>query len=249
MSEGHLPVGLPTPPGYHTVVPLDRRRHAGRAPDPASIAGFQARLTSVYVSVPELPLAALDYPVVFVADRSSGEYLPVALTALSPGTNLFAPDGRWAADRYQPAYVRRYPFCTVRVDHPEGAQTLVAVDADSLQPSSEPLFDAEGTATPAWEGWQHTIDQLEGAYESTLQLSRALRRQQLLFPFTVEAEGASGRRYRVPDLFRVERHKLERLPAKSLRDLARDGLLGPIYAHLLSLSRLARLLDLEERRH
>ena len=69
-----------------------------------------ARIThSVLLAATELPMAALDYPCVFVS-TPTGLAL-IALLGVRDGENLMVEaDGRWAEHRYVPAFIRRYPF-------------------------------------------------------------------------------------------------------------------------------------------
>src|SRR3546814_4459815 len=60
-------------------------------------------------------------PIAFVID-ATGRHDVAAVLALHGDRNAFVdPDGRWLAEHYVPAYLRRFPFCSFV--HGAAAQT------------------------------------------------------------------------------------------------------------------------------
>jgi hypothetical protein len=240
---------LHAPPGYASIQPLDRIRHAGMG---MQAAGYEwcAQLNAVYLSVSEFGRAALDYPIAFA--RMPGddhEYQPIAVLGLRAGQNLFVgADGGWREGRYVPAYCRRYPFCIAEIpgeDAVSGAKRLICVDERGLQPAApRPLFDATGAPTPAWAPIRQLIEQLEAARMQSRVLVRRLDALQLLRPFEALALPRRGAQTRLQGLHRVDEEKLRQLNGRDLRALMQKNELRAIYAHLLSLENFAHLLDL-----
>jgi hypothetical protein len=241
-------VKLIAPPGYGSVVPLDRHQHAGLGlrRDPGF--GWAAGLNAVYLNAAEFFKAALDYPIAFVREPRSSEFLPMAILGLRAGQNLFVDaQGRWRAHTYVPAYFRRHPFCIAELPpqgDDAGPQRLVCVQEDALvREGGEPLFAADGAATPAWELAQQLLEAIEGARQQTRVLTRRLEALGLLVPFDAVAMPKQGEGSRLQGLFRVDEAKLAEVPPRDYKTMSRKAELRAIYAHLLSLENFGRLLD------
>ncbi len=251
--ENSLP-GIPSPAAYGRIVLLDRSRHGGMGIDAAATRAFLARLSAVYLTVRELVAAARFFPVAFVRDAGSGEYLPMAITGLVQGENLLLDaQGEWPAELYRPAYVRRFPFCTVRVrseDRPEEPpQTLIAVQEDALSADAEPaLFDRDGLPTTAWTEYETLINEMEAAVEETRAFCRNLARLELLEPFEAHVQPRDLQALSVKGLHRISESRLNGLTGNAVKKLMKDGQLSRIYAHLFSLDNFGRLLDRYRRR-
>jgi hypothetical protein len=240
------------PPGYSSVTGLDRVKHAGLGLPPDRNYHWCSKLNSMFLNAVELPKAALDYPIAFVRESSSGEYLPVAVLGLRSGENVFVDDaGRWRPNTYLPGYVRRYPFCIAEVPAMEGreAQRLFCVQEDQLVPSATPFFDAQGEPTEAWKPVKDLVEALESARQQTRAFTRRLEAFGLFASFDALAIPSGGaQQMRLVGLYRVDEEKLNALGSREQKLLISKGELRAIYAHLLSVENLGKLLDLTTQR-
>lgn len=235
---------IPLPPGYRHLAPLDRLKHAGRGV--ARGQSWAAALTGVYLSAAEFVQAARHYPVVFTRGGADTEYVPLALTGLESGVNLFVDrDGNWEPGAYQPAYVRRWPLYGVRVEGAElqNGKLLICVDENGLADSGPRLFDATGEATGIFKQAETLVRELEAARPATETLCREVRELQLLEPFEARALPKDGQAMRVEGMWRVNEERLNALPAETVMRLMRAGILSRLYAHLMSLDNFKFLLD------
>jgi hypothetical protein len=240
-------VKLTAPPGYGKLVPLDRQQHAGMglAADPGY--GWCSELNAAFVNAAEFFKVALDYPIAFVREPHSGEFVPMAVFGLKAKQNLFVgADGRWRPHTYIPAYCRRHPFCIAEIPAGKGEtpQRMICVEAEALSRASpRPLFDAQGRPTAAWTPIQKLLEALEGARQQTRVLTRRLEALNLLVPFDAVAMPRTGERSRLQGLYRVDEARLADVPTKHLKTMTAKHELRAIYAHLLSLENFGRLLD------
>jgi len=105
------------------------------------------------------------------------------------------------------------------------------------------MFDEAGAALPRW----HPIEKLLREYEADIERGREmcgiLADYGLLEPFTLQTLPREGGATNLAGMYRVQERKLEFLNATQQRNLIRKGLMGRIYAHLISLENFARLLD------
>ena len=238
---------LQLPPGYRSLTPLDRQKHANLAVLEAGRAPFSAQLHGIHLLVPEFIHAARHYPVVFAKDSSTGKFVALAVTGLDPGKNLFVrADGSWEPFVYVPAYVRRWPFFTLPVTgraKPGDAESLICVDEQALGSGAESLFDAEGKGSEAWTRIETLLREMESARAQTERLIETLTTHKLLEPFQAHAFPKEGRDLHLTGMYRVSEDRLNALEGKVLKGMMKRGELSRIYSHLMSLDNFRHLMD------
>ncbi len=238
---------LIAPPGYGPVVPFDKHSHGRLGLLPERRYAWCARLNSVYINAIEFSRIATEYPIAFVREQSSREFIPVAILGLRDRENLFVDgDGRWRWPAYVPAYCRRHPFCVAQVADGVAPKSnkLICVQADQLSPDGAALFDSDAKATPAWTAIQRLIESMESARQATRVLCKRLEALDLLVPFDAVASAPGRTTLHLQGMYRVDEQKLAALPMRNLKTLLTKGELRAVYAHLISLENFARLLDL-----
>lgn len=239
------PGGLVPPPGYVGLERLDRRQHAGMGRIAAPGYAWARGLPAIPLDVIEIARAALDYPIAFVRDPRGGGMQPMALTGAAEGQNRFVnAEGQWQPGCYLPAYLRRWPFCTVEVPGAPGlpGRHLICVEAGALGPVPPALFDADGKPTDAFDPYQQLMSSMEAARQATRLFMQRLGDLGLLVPFDAVLRPAHAPPLQIRGLHRVDETRLGSLSASGLQGLQRKGALKALYAHLLSLENFARLL-------
>ena len=232
------------PFGYTEIVPLYKNNKV-RLPAPGAVPEFCKQLNAVPISYTEFSVACRDYPLVFTSGDNGQTYAPVAVLGLTNGENLFLADGAWSKGVYVPAYVRRYPFCMARVtlDKVEQADRLICVEKTFLDEQGETMFDAEGKAVPKWQPIEKLLQEYEADLERSREMCSILSDYALLEPFALQAQPKTGAAMNLTGMYRVDEKKMEFLNASQHKNLIKKGVMGRIYAHLISLDNFARLLD------
>jgi hypothetical protein len=231
------------PFGYQEIVPLYKVNRV-RLPPPGSLPDFLAKTNAVPLSYSEFAVAGRDFPLAFTSSDGGQSFAAIAVLGLATNENLFVVNGRWDEGAYLPAYVRRYPFCMSRVtlNAIEQADRLICVEKTYLADDGERMFDDAGGPLERWR----PIDKLLNEYEADLdrgqELCAILADYGLLEPFTLQAVLNEGGAMNLGGMYRVEEKKLEFLNAAQHKNLIKKGIMGRIYAHLLSLDNFARLL-------
>ncbi|MBC7664371.1 MAG: SapC family protein [Caulobacter sp.] len=207
-----------------------------------------APFTSFMVSVSEFADAALSFPILFV--RAAPDALgrdtvaPVAVFGMKPDENLFVtPDHKWDAG-YVPAMLRAYPFTMARI---EGSDRWAMVFDNTWEGMSrtegQPLFNEQGEATELLNGIHKFVQDLETDLERTRQACAALLEMKLLKPMRFDATLASGESLSVDGFMTVDEEALGKLPDAQIAQMYRNGLLGLLQTHMVSLNNMRRLLD------
>jgi hypothetical protein len=240
---------------YQDAVMLDRERHRHLKLKAQAHARFAAAVHAVPLVAIEFAQAIRDYPIVFArgaaqvdpAGDSSGEHpgelLCFALTGLHEGHNLFLnAQGKWDA-QYIPAFIRRYPFVFAQTG-PDQLSVCIDESYPGFDDSEgEPLFDDAGEPAPLLK---NALDLLTD-YQRQIQLTAAflakLDAANILMQAEMRADFVDGRHAQVQGLWVVDESKLKQLPPATLQDWLATGELGLVYAHLLSLGNLSRLVQ------
>jgi len=233
------------PFGYGEVVPL-QKTHRVRLARAGETPAFARALNALPISYAEFALVARDYPIVFSSGDGGKSFAPVAVLGMTTGENLYGDGAAWAKGVYVPAYARRHPFCMARVTLNAAAQQdrLICVEKSQLdEAQGEPLYDAQGAALPKWQEMQRLLVEYEADLERARELCAVLADYALLEPFSMQAKLAQGGEVQLTGMHRVDEKRIEHLNVSQFKNLARKGILGRLYAHLVSLENFARLLE------
>jgi hypothetical protein len=178
----------------------------------------------------------------------------MALLGLRQNENLLVDEnGHWAQGVYVPAFVRRYPF--ILAEKPAGAEgddfTVFLDEAYEGFGSEEGerLFKEDGSDSEMLANAVGFLGEFQQHVARTHWFMDQLRKHQLLEPRNIRLE-KDGNAINLNGLFVVNEEKLRQLDEKTAHEFLKEGVLGWIYAHLLSLpniDRLAQRLDQRER--
>ena len=105
------------------------------------------------------------------------------------------------------------------------------------------MFDGNGNPTPVWEPLQKLLIACDADRLRTEGMCRHLAELQLLELFSAQVQPAIGAPVQLSGMYRVSESRLNQLDGAVLRGLAQNGVLGRIYAHLMSLENFQRLLS------
>jgi hypothetical protein len=205
---------------------------------------FTARTHLVPVTVTEFGPAALCYPIIFIgADKT-----PVAVMGVNADENLFVDEkGSYAPDAYLPAYIRRYPF--VLANDASAQRMVVCIDAKAPMISETPdaPFFADGEPTAYTKSAIEFCNNFEQEAQRTLSFVNLLKELDLFEDKQATynppgVDGVPGQPQVIAEYQGVSEAKLGALSPDKLKELAANGALQQIYAHLLSLLGWDRLI-------
>lgn len=226
---------------YQRVVALDRHLHAGLKIKPAADLAFTARSPIVPLLSTEFIDAAREYPIVFLRDAQLG-LVPVVLTGVPDGKNVYVDEaGRWNA-RYVPAYVRRHPFVFAQTA-PD--QFTVCIDADCPafgESEGAALFEAGGESSPTLQLVVSRLSEYQRQSQITVAFMQRLEASGMLVEADAKADLQNGQSFALRGFWIVDETRFRALPEIALKEWFASGELGLIYAHLLSLGNLIELL-------
>lgn len=231
---------------FEQMVPINKERHAGKKVRASEDFRFASKFHLAYVTIHEFARAAASYPLVFLEDKESDQFRPVALMGLDAGENLFVDSqGQWAGS-YIPAIIRRYPFALTKAA--EADRFIVCVDeASDLLSDTEgaALFDEQGNATQVVENVKRYLSELQQMDTLTHEFSRLLVQNNLLTPLNMRVNAANQVR-NITGCYVINEERLNNFNDVKFNEFRQKGYLPAIYAHLISLSQIERLADLKK---
>ncbi len=230
---------------YQKFVALNKDTHRNHKLKLITDLSFTADLQTVPLLPTEFIEAAKEYPIVFVkSEQGTADFQPMLLLGLAAGENLYVEaDGAWKA-RYVPAFIRRYPFILAETSKD---QFTLCVDSEFPgfnETEGTPLFDANGESE-FLKGMIQFVTNFHRDAQLTNAFAAKLHALDLLEEKNLKAEIKDGREFLVRGFYVVNEEKLHKLDAGKVHELFSSGELALIYAHLISLSNLNRLVDLK----
>jgi hypothetical protein len=232
------PANSALPIFYRQPEPLSSQVHAGWRITEGDLS-FAAATPSLPVLISEFALASRDYPVLFAETTAA----PIALVGLQQ-ENLFVRDGIWADDAYVPAYVRRYPFTTLR-SGPDGFILVIDSASERIvhdeQAGSVALFDGDQPSdyTKRVLGF---CEHFHADALATEAFARALLEHDLLVERRADITLPNGEKLGVNGFRIVDPERFAALPDDVALAWHRNGWLALVHFHLASLNRFPALL-------
>ena len=203
---------------------------------------FAAAAQSMPLGLTEIEAAAQHFPVLFTSGANPAA---VALLGLREGQNLFVrADGVWTPDAYMPAYVRAFPFIFVE-DAASKAQVIgVEPDAPQLRADAGvPLFE-DGRPSAALTEASAFAKALREAMIAAGSLARTLDAAGVLEEEEATVNFTAGGSARIRGFKIVKPERLADVDDATYLDWRRMGWVAAIYAHLYSIGRWGRLIEL-----
>lgn len=195
------------------------------------------------VVVQEFISASKEFPIVFIKDAETGRFNAVVLLGLKPQENLFFDEKSWQGS-YTPQALTLYPFVIHQA--PDSDKTLLCVDEESElvnETEGDAFFDEKG-AQQAWltAKGEAVVDYIDksGVTQNFIQLLLA---KELLAPQTLSLNLAGQEEYTLDGLYVINEQKLNDLSDSEFSELRKTNALPAIYAVLMSMPCIKKLID------
>jgi len=232
---------------YKTPVALDSAKHrATRLARPVDDWSVAADLNAIFVASVEFGDVCAEYPIVFVNAGNDAQgklqVAPIAVFGLGDKQNLYAEGGKWRA-HYVPALLRAYPFGIARQDE---TRVVVIMDegfAGWSTTDGQALFDDAGQPTPFLAGMRDQLEKIEIEIQRTRLFGSLLVEADLLSPMRFDATLPTGKTLSVDGFLTVDEKKFAALPDAKVLEMHKNGALGLIHAHQISLRHMRRLVE------
>ncbi|MDO8380305.1 SapC family protein [Phenylobacterium sp.] len=229
---------------YQNPVALHPAAHGAAGLADALDYGFARKTNAIPISLSEIPLAALSYPIAFTTE---GGARPVAVVGLRDDENLFVDaDGGWLAGAYVPAYVRRYPFILAEYGEGEelGVQLCIEDHPEILvHGAGQPLF-ADGEPSRLVKSAFDFCKSLRAADLATAPFVEALVACGVLEGRAATVKLPTGGDLKMAGFATIDEARMRALPDEVFLLLRRQGWMSAIYAQMHSALNWGRLGDM-----
>jgi len=233
---------------FEKVTPLNKERHAKTKVKQITDFRFASKFHIAYLTMHEFSRAAALYPIVFLEDKGKDEFRPVALLGLDAGVNLFINnDGKWQGS-YVPAIIRRYPFALASTDK-EGQFTICLDEGSELVSTTDgsPLFGDDGEPTEIVNNVKRYLSELQQMDALTREFVKFAAAHNLLTPLNMRVR-ENDRVKNIAGCYVINEERLNNLSNELFLEIRTKRYLPAIYAQLVSLAQIERLLNLKEER-
>nr|CDP79347.1 SapC-related protein [Bartonella schoenbuchensis]CDP79524.1 SapC-related protein [Bartonella schoenbuchensis] len=235
---------------YKNVTPINKTFHRSLKFNPSQDMSFAKDTHWVPLASDEYFQAALDYPILFMSaedEQKKRHYTSIALVGLSNDVNNYiTADKSWQRDTYIPAFIRRYPFVLAQIQ--DQKELSVCFDQQSgmfNDVTGIELFNSDGSISPFMEERINFLEHFKIGMERTAEFIDNLVKMDLLSQKSINVKNDKGLSAQLEDFWIVDEEKLHKLPAHQLAKLHKNGFLGRIFAHLLSMNNLLKVLSLK----
>jgi len=211
---------------------LSPTRHKGLRFTKGTSYAFAQKVNSVPVSAAEIFLACKFYPIVFTLE---GPVRPLALLSLHKDENLFIDkEGNWSAP-YVPVHIRRYPFILGERKGTDVFSIMIDRDAPHFsKKKGDLLFNKEGEPEEVVENAKKFLMEFHQQLVITENLLSEVAEKNLLESqqFNIQKD---GKKQSHGGFRGVNENKLKELDDKTAAKWVRSGVMGVLYAHLISM--------------
>jgi hypothetical protein len=223
-------------------IPLDKNKHKDLRIKLSSDFAHAKDTHLAAASIREYAQIASCMPIIFIKDPKSETTHSVAMLGIEQGVNLFMRDGKWSG-HVVPLNIQRYPF-DVR---PDGEKLGVFIDenSDLVGKEGEPLFTEEAPS-PFLENRQKLLSDLANSEMATRDFIKKLEDLSLLDPIVIRTQYVNGQQRNINGMQTISEKRMQELDADTVVELHKSGYLGAIYAVLMSLGQLNRLVQLTQ---
>lgn len=233
---------------YKSLVPLCTLFHPRHGIALSDGVAFAAATHAIPLTVDEFSIAQRDLAIVFGIGDSAA---PLALCGLTAGANLYIDSaGKWQEGIYLPAFIRRYPFMLAKLGTEATELSLCFDDtSDIVTPRADNKLFSGDNQTETTRAILRFCVEFEGAVLRTRHFIQELERLDLLIDGEIRIERSKAE----PVFFRgfriVAEDRLQGIPASQARKMTESGMMGLIYAHLLSLCQISTLSERQFEAH
>lgn len=188
-----------------------------------------------------------EFPLVFVKNDKTKEFVPVAIMGLRENHNLYCQTPNWKPP-VVPASFRNAPFTIAKTDE-AGEQLIVLVDESSpllSKTEGQALYSEDGKRTDYFERRIEALLTVAQQTVTTREMCKLFADKDLFATQQVQLRyKPDSPAYNIDGIYTINEEVLNKLPDEDFLELRKQGLLALIYAHLASLQQLRRVSQLQ----
>ncbi|PKH89435.1 SapC family protein [Colwellia sp. Bg11-28] len=225
------------------MIPLNNKQHANLKVQKSNDVSRFKDQNVIPVTVQDFIPLSTEFPIVFVKNAETGQFISVALMGLRAGVNLYCQETKWSCP-VAPNSFNNAPFSLVK-SSTDSDEIIVCIDEESQFISTdngEALFDEQGQQTEFLKQKSQALLKVAESTEQTQDIVNLFAQKKLLISKQLNVKLENEQEpFLLSGIYLIDEKALNSLSAKEFEELRTKGLLPLIYAHLASLHQITRL--------
>ncbi|RHW77538.1 SapC family protein [Colwellia sp. RSH04] len=222
------------------IVPLHNEVHKNLSVStPTDFSRFKDQHL-IPVVVQEFSAMASEFPIVFVKNGDTNQFLPVAMMGLSEGVNLYCQQKEFES-AVLPMNFQNAPFSLAK-QNKDSEDVAICIDTESalITEKGHALFDENGEQTDFLKQRSQFLIDMISFSQQTMAITQLFNEKGLLTTQQLTVKIAD-KPLTINGLYMIDEKKLNELTTEDFNELRTKGLLPLIYAQLTSLHQINRL--------
>ncbi|PKG57168.1 MULTISPECIES: SapC family protein [unclassified Shewanella] len=188
---------------------------------------------------------ASEFPLVFVKNTETGQFIPVALMGIKNGVNLYCQQDNWLPV-IRPLGFNNAPLSLVKTNE-QSEDVMVCIDEDNkliVDNSGHRLFNDNKEQSEYLKSRTQALLDIASYSQQTANICQFLASKALLTPKQLSVKLLKNEQViNIDGVYIVDEKLLNNLSDEEFLVLKNKGLLSLIYAHIISLQQLPRLIE------
>ncbi|ABZ75716.1 SapC family protein [Shewanella halifaxensis HAW-EB4] len=231
----------------NNIVPLNSDTHLEMCVSESQDYRRFAEQQLIPVVFHEFHQLATEFPLVFVKNSETGQFIPIAMMGVKNGLNLYCQTGEWPA-MIKPRGFSNAPLSLVKTSK-ESDNVLICIDTESplvteAGENSQRLFDDNKEQSEYLKKRTQALLDIAAFNEQTDKICQLLASKSLFTAKQLTIKLAESQQpINIDGIYVIDEQALNQLSNEEFLSFKDNGLLPLIYAHLLSLQQIPRLIE------
>ncbi len=231
------------------ITPLNTTEHAGISIIESNDYSRFSNEHLIPVVAQEFVSIATEFPIVFVKNTETGRFTPVAMMGLKNRINLYCHDSSWRAN-VTPLGFSNAPLSLMKTSE-QSDEVMVCIDQSShlvVDAGGHRLFNDDKEQSDYLKARTQALLDIASFNQQTASICQLFTSLKLLEPKLLSVKLIQNEQaINIDGVYVVDEKRLNELSDEDFLSLKNKGVLPLIYAHLLSLKQLSRLIEKQNR--
>ncbi|MGS0679612.1 SapC family protein [Shewanella sp. 125m-7] len=231
----------------NNIVPLNSDNHLNLLISESQDYSRFADQNLIPVVFHEFHQLATEFPLVFVKNSETGQFIPVAMMGIKNSLNLYCQTSDWPA-AVRPRGFNNAPLSLVKTSQ-DSDNVLVCIDTSSSlvtesNETAQRVFNDDKEQSEYLKKRTQALLEIAAFNEQTNNICQLIASKELFTVKQLTVKLAQSQQpINIDGVYVIDEQTLNQLSNEEFLSLKEKGLLPLIYAHLLSLQQIPRLIE------
>ncbi|MBU2869218.1 SapC family protein [Colwellia sp. E2M01] len=225
------------------MIPLNQKQHSHLKIQKINDVSRFKNQHLIPITIQDFIPLSTEFPVVFVKNEETGQFISVAMMGFRSGVNLYCQETNWPCP-VMPIGFNNAPLSLARSNE-NSNEIMVCIDEESSllsDKTGEALFDDQGEQTEFLKQKSQELFKVAQLTEQTQAIINLFAQKKLFISKQLTIKLSNEKEpLLLSGLYLIDENALNALSPEEFEELRTKGLLPLIYAHLASLHQITRL--------